>query len=286
MPNSAPKFKNSLLFKILLSLASFLLYFASYPFVDRIAGPASTAFSIIPVGITAWFLGMWAGIIAGLSTFPINILLLNVVGRPGVESMVPGGIPGTVSIVLLAALIGRVRELSLKLGEEFSKREVAEKKGQEYLNIIDVIVVAIDEDGKVSLVNKKGANVLGYPQEEIIGKDWFETFIPREVREKVRSVHSELISGRGAAYRYYENEIVAKGNKRILIGWHNTYLKNFRGQIASTLSSGQDITESKRASLELQEKTHEMEQINDLMIGRELKMEEMKKKIAELEGGK
>ena len=38
------------------------------------------------------------------------------------------------------------------------------------------MLLALDQDGKVTLINQKGCELLGYSFDEIIGKDWFETF--------------------------------------------------------------------------------------------------------------
>jgi len=42
------------------------------------------------------------------------------------------------------------------------------EKLQKYLEIAGVILVVIDSNQKVSLINKKGCEVLGYEQQEIL----------------------------------------------------------------------------------------------------------------------
>ncbi|GAI74382.1 unnamed protein product, partial [marine sediment metagenome] len=51
-------------------------------------------------------------------------------------------------------------------------------KAQKYLDVAGVMLVAIDVEGRVGLVNKKGCEILGYEEEEIIGKKWFDNFLP------------------------------------------------------------------------------------------------------------
>ncbi len=41
---------------------------------------------------------------------------------------------------------------------------------------------------------------------------------------------------------FYKNEIIDKENKRHLISWHNSYVKNADGKITHTMSSGIDVT--------------------------------------------
>ena len=50
---------------------------------------------------------------------------------------------------------------------------------------------------------------------------------------------------------YYENPVLTKSGEERQIAWHNSLLKNEDGRIVGTLSSGEDITERKKADKEL-----------------------------------
>ena len=52
---------------------------------------------------------------------------------------------------------------------------------QQYLDIAEVIFLSLDLSGTVSMVNKKGCQVLGFRENEIIGRDWFNLCIPENV---------------------------------------------------------------------------------------------------------
>jgi len=124
-------------------------------------------------------------------------------------------------------------------------------KAQQYLSIARVIIVALDLRGRVTLINKMGCEVLGYREEEIIGKNWFDFCIPTKTRHKVREVFLKLMAGQLMATEYYENPILIKGGEERLIAWHNTTLKDKKGHIVGTLSSGEDITDRKQTEEEL-----------------------------------
>ena len=48
--------------------------------------------------------------------------------------------------------------------------------------------------------NKKGCEVLGYEEDEILGRNWFDSFIPESIREELRTLFSKMIEGEvGAA---------------------------------------------------------------------------------------
>ncbi|MCK4272839.1 PAS domain S-box protein, partial [bacterium] len=99
-------------------------------------------------------------------------------------------------------------------------------KTQRYLDVAGTIFVAIDADQKVSLVNKKGCEILGYKEEKIIGKNWFDNFLPEAVRDKVKSVFTKLMAGNIAPAEYSENPVLTKSGEKRIITWHNAILKD------------------------------------------------------------
>ena len=125
-------------------------------------------------------------------------------------------------------------------------------RAQNYLNVAGVMFAHIDTEGKVTLINEKGCDILGYQEEEIVGKNWFDNFLPERNREAVKEVFFKLIAGKIELVEYYENPILTKDGEERIIAWHNTILRE-EGKIIGTLSSGEDITERKKAEEALQE---------------------------------
>ncbi|MGD2085371.1 MAG: PAS domain S-box protein [Candidatus Aminicenantes bacterium] len=141
------------------------------------------------------------------------------------------------------------RQLQREISERKQAQEELRKekeKAQQYLDIAGVIMVLINADQTVALINKKGCEILGYPYEEIIGKNWFHHFIPENHREQVKNVFSKLIAGVVEPIEYFENPVLTKSGEDRLIAWHNAYIKDKHGRITGTLSSGEDITHSKQ----------------------------------------
>ena len=139
-------------------------------------------------------------------------------------------------------------------------------KAQQYLNVARVIIVALNEKGEVTLINKRGSEVLGYKEEEIVGKNWFDFCVPTKTRHKVREFFLNLIAGEFKAVEYYENPILTKDGEERIIAWHNTTLKDKKGQIIGTLSSGEDITERKLTEAELL-RSEKMASVGQLAAG-------------------
>jgi PAS domain S-box-containing protein len=124
-------------------------------------------------------------------------------------------------------------------------------RAQQYLNIAGVIIIAINDKGLVILINKKGCDVLGYKEEEIVGKNWFDLCVPEKVREKRKETFRKVMAGEKEEVEDYENTVVTKSGEERIIAWHNSTLKDDKGGIIGTLSSGEDITKRKETEVEL-----------------------------------
>jgi len=117
---------------------------------------------------------------------------------------------------------------------------------QKYLDIAGVMLLVIGADQKVRLINKKGCEILGCMEREIVGKDWFENYLPESSREKLRIIFQKIMAGAVRTLEKYENPVVCKGGFERMIEWNNAILKDKGGNILGVLSSGEDITERKK----------------------------------------
>jgi PAS domain S-box-containing protein len=120
--------------------------------------------------------------------------------------------------------------------------------------------IAIDADQQVTLVNKKGCEILGYKEQDIIGKNWFDNFLPEAVRDEVKSVFTKLITREVKPVEYFENPVLTKSGEKRIIAWHNTILKDETGMTLGILSSGEDITERKQAEEALRKSEEQLRQ--------------------------
>jgi len=121
------------------------------------------------------------------------------------------------------------------------------RERQAYLDVVEVVLVVLDRQGKVRLLNRKGCEVLGYAEGEAIGLNWFRTFSPPREAEQIEDVHHKLIAGEIEAAEYFKNILCTRDGQERLMAWHNTILRDDRGRIVGTLSAGEDITERQAA---------------------------------------
>lgn len=122
---------------------------------------------------------------------------------------------------------------------------------EKYFSVAEVMLVVINSDQTVNRINQKGCEVLGYKEKEIVGKNWFDNFIPERIKKDVTAGFNKLIKGKVELVEYYENPVLTKNGEEKIIAWHNTILKDESGKICCTISSGEDITERKRIEKEI-----------------------------------
>ncbi|NOR19703.1 MAG: PAS domain S-box protein [Xanthomonadales bacterium] len=129
---------------------------------------------------------------------------------------------------------------------------IEKEKFANYLENAAVMTLVLDEQGTVLLINRMGCDVLGRPVEAILGRNWFERFLPVRLRKEVGRVHSNMMAGDIEPASLFENPVInAQGEER-LISWRNSVLRNQQGKIIATLSSGEDITDERHAELALE----------------------------------
>jgi len=128
--------------------------------------------------------------------------------------------------------------------EEALRRE--RDRAQRYLDVAGTVLLALDGDEKVVLINRKGCDVLGLPEAEIVGRNWFDDFVPTHVREAGRRAFRRFATGHTGSSEYRESPVVTRTGEVRTIAWNDTLVRDDDGNIRGTLSSGSDITDRKR----------------------------------------
>ncbi|MFX1365236.1 MAG: PAS domain S-box protein [Promethearchaeota archaeon] len=130
-----------------------------------------------------------------------------------------------------------------------------------YLDLVGVIIIALNRNGEITLLNKKGYEVLEYKEGELIGQNWFEKCIPPRLKDQVSRVFQKIMKGEMKAVEFFENPIVTKKGEEKVIAWHNSVLYDGAMNIIGTLSSGEDISERKQAEKILKDHQATLESI-------------------------
>jgi two-component system cell cycle sensor histidine kinase/response regulator CckA len=122
-------------------------------------------------------------------------------------------------------------------------------RAQRYLDTADVILLALDVSGRVSQINRKGCDVLGWTERDLIGRDFVEICIPARLRAATTTRFGEVVAG---DLSVVEATVLTKSGDERLIEWRNTLQYDRDGALVGTFSSGADITDRSRALEALQ----------------------------------
>lgn len=187
-----------------------------------------------------------------------------------------------IRIIPLLDQDGKVRRF-IGAGLDITDRKRAEEalvkekeRIQRYLDIAGVMLMVLDSEGNVVLMNKKGAEILGIAEEEIIGKNWFENFIPSETSGYLKDVFSELMSAGKESETSFESPVLTGKGERRLILWHNTLLSDDAGKITGLLSSGEDVTERRLAEEEIKRRNEELSALYETSVAVASSLDEQK----------
>lgn len=161
----------------------------------------------------------------------------------------------------ITELVGITKDITER---KFVEEELKQSKetAERYLNVAAEIIISLNAEGNITMLNESGHNILGYENGDLIGKNWFDTCVPESIRNDIKVVFKKLIQGEIEPVKTYENPIITKDGSEKIILWHNSLLKDKKGVIYGTLSSGEDITERKLAEKALSES----EQFNRAVI--------------------
>ena len=76
---------------------------------------------------------------------------------------------------------------------------------QLYFESAEVLLVAISSDETLAGISKKGCEILGCKKHKIVGKNWFDNFVPEANREEARNMFHEMLKGIGQNLIYWHN---------------------------------------------------------------------------------
>ncbi|RPH50642.1 MAG: PAS domain S-box protein, partial [Desulfobacteraceae bacterium] len=136
------------------------------------------------------------------------------------------------------------------------------------------IGISLDRNARIVFVNKHFLALTGWTEDELLGRNWFDMFIPGEICEEIRAVFDTIMrTGNAQSISSYENEILIKNVDRRNVAWSNVATKDTNGVIVDITCLGLDLTERKRMEKEkdkLQEQllqSQKMEAIGQLAGG-------------------
>lgn len=127
--------------------------------------------------------------------------------------------------------------------------ELQERLYQEkelYQNIINeaaIFILGVDTEGRIFEFNNFAEKLTGYTKNEVLGRRWFDVFIPAERKQHTDEIIQAIL--RGEAIRNQENQVVTREGRRVDVLWNNNVFRDSKGTILGIIAMGTDITERK-----------------------------------------
>lgn len=220
-----------------------LVIYAVFIGIGRNFGHAAAA-ALVPVVTAAVCWGWKAGLLAGLSAFPVNALVLNTIGydwRPGMLS--PIGLMGHLLFVLQGLFIGLVRDQYLQRqraeillqeqirqrSEDLERVRAVEQRLESVLEqSADGVFITERDTEKIVMVNRAFVELTGMRREDLIGNRPY-CFMP-DIGTTYRTTLDDEIT---IDVQYYEKSYEAQQkflSEGMLRGWEY-YVINGRGEL-------------------------------------------------------
>ncbi len=152
--------------------------------------------------------------------------------------------------------VGLLHDITLRREAMAAVRRERDRANM-YLEMAQVILVALSVDLRLQLINRKGCETLNWREVDLLGRDWVDAVVPAEQREQVRAQFARLERRGGESEVYFEHDVLAAGGGRRLVAWRCIALRDFDGQLVGYFSSGEDIT-TRRAIEQSVERTRSL----------------------------
>jgi diguanylate cyclase (GGDEF)-like protein/PAS domain S-box-containing protein len=127
----------------------------------------------------------------------------------------------------------------------------SERRMRDILETVQLVAVLLDREGTITYCNPFFLELVGYEEEDVIGREWFAAFVPEEDREHGRATLKDRMQ-LGAVAAHDESAIVTRHGDRRVVAWSNTVLRDWTGTVSGTASIGADVTDRRRAEEQLQ----------------------------------
>ena len=147
------------------------------------------------------------------------------------------------------------------------------------MNVLPDIFYLIGKDGKLVLVNKAFIDRVNIkPDIEISQIDFYSLFVGQNKVKITKSVESAY----GSGGNFIEAELVLRDGQTVVFEFYHAIFKDENGEIIGVAGRGHDISIRHQQVIDLAIQKDKLEKVNNIMIGRELKMVELKEENSKL----
>lgn len=129
----------------------------------------------------------------------------------------------------------------------------------------DAFMIVISSDEVVTDINQRACEILGYQKTEVVGKNWFETFVPQPKKADAKRTFHEMLGG-NLRHVHSEFSVVTKKGEEKALNFHNLLVTDQKGVTVGMISSAEDVTERRRKEKTSHETENRLQVSLDFMI--------------------
>lgn len=123
--------------------------------------------------------------------------------------------------------------------------EQAEGRSRTIIETTGCVVLCLDTAYRILEWNRAAEKLYGWRKAEVLGKDYVEWFLPKEVRGRVTDEIQRVLAGGDT--EGYPNPVITRDGSERQILWNATRLVGSDGAAWGVVGVGQDVTEQKHA---------------------------------------
>lgn len=136
-------------------------------------------------------------------------------------------------------VIGVALDITERVKEEEAVRR-ARDQAECLIQTANVLIVGLDVNGRVTVFNEAAERTTGYPVREVLGRNWFELFVPRSERAREQEGFATLLAAE--LRTEFTSPLVTRYGQRRVIAWRNSVISE-GGETVGIVSVGQDVTD-------------------------------------------
>lgn len=135
--------------------------------------------------------------------------------------------------------------------------EQAEQRCRIIVETAGSVIICLDPGFRILEWNRAAEELVGWPREEVRGKNFVEWFLPHAVRASVAKEIQRVLEG--GESQGYEHPITTRDGSERLLVWNSNRLVDSDGKTWGVMGIAQDITDQKRAERERELAYREMQ---------------------------
>ena len=157
------------------------------------------------------------------------------------------GAPSTLVVIPAFMLVDAVALTALwrldagRLGA-LNAAAAAESRVRDLLDHVDLVGVNVDRESRIDFINDFALKLTGWERDEVMGADWWDTFVAPDRRAAGRARWPKIMAGQLTMDHQRESTIVTRSGETRLIRWSHVTRHDPDGRVAGVASLGEDIT--------------------------------------------